>query len=249
MPGSAARLEVLTGKAAGMSLLIDSELVIGRLAEGAGRLGDDEEISRSHARLSVESSGQCTIEDLGSTNGTWVNGMRITTPQTLSEGDTVELGGTTMVVREIPSVEAPAPASASSQTTVVPSAPVPAPDAPAAPAAEAPTEAVPPAPEAPPAEPPAPPVSPPEEPAAAEEPAVAGELAAEELAAEAPAAPLEAPEMTAAPSTLSMQLDIDFGAREIQIRIEDAAEPVRLVFDGDSWRSAPSPSTEKGDAA
>src|SRR5438552_7430484 len=121
MAGSAARLEVLTGKAAGMSIMIDDELVIGRLAEGAGRLADDEEISRSHARLAVDSRGLCTIEDLGSTNGTWVNGMRIATPQTLAEGDTIEVGGTTMVVREISHVEepppAPVPASAPAQST------------------------------------------------------------------------------------------------------------------------------------
>src|SRR5437588_12246639 len=107
MAGSAARLEVVSGKAAGMSLLIDDELVIGRLAEGAGRLADDEEISRSHARLAVDSRGLCTIEDLGSTNGTWVNGMRIATPQTLAEGDTNEVGGTTMVVGDVSQREEP----------------------------------------------------------------------------------------------------------------------------------------------
>src|SRR5438067_1205119 len=136
MAGSAARLEVVSGKATGMSLLIDDELVIGRLAEGAGRLADDEEISRSHARISMDSRGLCAIEDLGSTNGTFVNGMRIAGPQTLSEGDTIELGGTTLVVREIPQVQeepvaepadAPAaqPAGAPPQKTVVPGAPVP----------------------------------------------------------------------------------------------------------------------------
>src|SRR5436305_490261 len=130
MAGAAARLEVLSGKAAGMSLLIDDELLIGRLAEGAGRLADDDEISRSHARLSMDSRGLCSIEDLGSTNGTFVNGMRITSPQTLSEGDTVELGATTLVVREIPQPEppaAPAAPPAAAQETAGRAAPVPAP--------------------------------------------------------------------------------------------------------------------------
>ena len=85
-----------------MSILVDDELLIGRHAEGAGRLAEDEEISRSHARLSLERSGFCAIEDLGSTNGTYVNGLRIKGPQTLSEGDTIEVGGTTLVVRELP---------------------------------------------------------------------------------------------------------------------------------------------------
>ena len=98
-----ARFEVVAGKALGMSILVDDELLIGRHADGAGRLADDEEISRSHARLSLDRSGFCAIEDLGSTNGTYVNGLRIKGPQTLSEGDTVEVGGTTLVVRDLPS--------------------------------------------------------------------------------------------------------------------------------------------------
>jgi pSer/pThr/pTyr-binding forkhead associated (FHA) protein len=97
-----ARLEVVAGRAIGMWILIDDELLIGRHAEGAGRLADDEEISRSHARLSLDRTGFCAIEDLGSTNGTYVNGLRITGPETLSEGDTIEVGATTLVVRELP---------------------------------------------------------------------------------------------------------------------------------------------------
>ena len=97
-----ARLEVVAGRAIGMSVLIDDELLIGRHAEGAGRLADDEEISRSHARLSLDRTGFCAIEDLGSTNGTYVNGLRIKGPETLSEGDTIEVGATTLVVRELP---------------------------------------------------------------------------------------------------------------------------------------------------
>jgi FHA domain len=100
--GAGARLEVVGGKAAGQSLLVTDELIIGRVVEGPGQLGGDDEISRSHARLSVETSGSCTIEDLGSTNGTYVNGLRISAPQALSEGDTIELGGTTVVVQALP---------------------------------------------------------------------------------------------------------------------------------------------------
>lgn len=97
-----ARFEVVAGRAVGMSILLDDELLIGRHAEGAGRLADDEEISRSHARISLDRSDFCAIEDLGSTNGTFVNGLRIKGPQTLSVGDTIEVGGTTLVVRELP---------------------------------------------------------------------------------------------------------------------------------------------------
>jgi pSer/pThr/pTyr-binding forkhead associated (FHA) protein len=240
-----------------MSLLIDDELVIGRLAEGAGRLADDDEISRSHARLSMDARGLCAIEDLGSTNGTFVNGMRITSPQTLSEGDTVELGATTLVVREIPAVAeeptAAEPVPAPPQKTVVPgdvqaaASPAQAPEAPVseAPAPEAPAPAF--------DEPVAEPVAP-----AAEAVAPAAEAGAptfdEPVAA--PAAPVAdapvdaavagAPVDAAPPPPLSLHLDIDLAAREVRIRIADEAEPVRLVYEGDAWRPASSLSSEKG---
>jgi len=98
-----ARFEVVAGRALGMSIQLDDEFLIGRHADGAGRLADDGEISRSHARISLDRSGFCAIEDLGSTNGTFVNGMRIDGPQTLSVGDTIEVGATTLVVRDLPS--------------------------------------------------------------------------------------------------------------------------------------------------
>jgi predicted component of type VI protein secretion system len=127
MSFSAARLEVVAGKAAGMSILVDNELTIGRHAQGAGRLADDEEISRSHARVTLDQDGHCAVEDLGSTNGTFVNGLRISAPHALSVGDTIEVGGTTIVLREVPlSAPAPEPAPPHLQPTVVPGAARPA---------------------------------------------------------------------------------------------------------------------------
>jgi pSer/pThr/pTyr-binding forkhead associated (FHA) protein len=105
MQTGAARLEVIAGKAVGTSIVVEDELVIGRHADGAHRLAGDDEISRSHARISLDSSGYLAIEDLGSTNGTFVNGLRISGPKTLFEGDGIELGGTTLVVRELPATE------------------------------------------------------------------------------------------------------------------------------------------------
>jgi hypothetical protein len=51
----AARLEVVAGNAAGMTILVEDELVIGRHAPGAERLSDDE-ISPSHSRVNVDAS-------------------------------------------------------------------------------------------------------------------------------------------------------------------------------------------------
>ena len=95
------RLEVISGNAPGSTLVVEDELTIGRHATGAGRLSEDEEISRQHARISHEATGNYAIEDLGSSNGTFVNGLRIQTPRILALGDSIETGATTLVVKEI----------------------------------------------------------------------------------------------------------------------------------------------------
>lgn len=57
----------------------------------------DGEISREHARI-VRRGGYYWIEDMGSTNGTFVNGLRIFTPQLLQPGDEIQLGRTKLTV-------------------------------------------------------------------------------------------------------------------------------------------------------
>ena len=108
---ASARIEVVAGNAAGTWLDVthEHELLIGRHADGLGRLGNDEEISRYHARVSLDAGELCAVEDLGSTNGTFVNGLRISGAQTLKQGDTIELGGSTLVVRELPAPAATDP--------------------------------------------------------------------------------------------------------------------------------------------
>lgn len=110
---ASARIEVVAGNGGGTWLDVTDELMIGRHADGPGRLGNDEEISRYHARVSLDAGGLCAVEDLESTNGTFVNGVRISAPQTLKQGDTIELGGSTLVVRELPGPRAANPSSGS----------------------------------------------------------------------------------------------------------------------------------------
>jgi pSer/pThr/pTyr-binding forkhead associated (FHA) protein len=119
---SPVRLRVTGGNAQGTEIEVADEFLIGRQAEGAGTLGDDIEISRRHARISRSAHG-CVIEDLGSTNGTFVNGRKITGPEPLSVGDTVQVGDTTLVVQfEVtpPPTETPVETSPSA---VAPAAP------------------------------------------------------------------------------------------------------------------------------
>jgi pSer/pThr/pTyr-binding forkhead associated (FHA) protein len=106
------RLEVISGIAPGNMIVVEDELVIGRHADGPGRLSEDEEISRRHARISREATGDYAVEDLGSSNGTFVNGLRIQSPRLLSLGDSIETGATTLIVREIVRPQAVEAASA-----------------------------------------------------------------------------------------------------------------------------------------
>lgn len=56
-------------------------------------------ISRHHVRFN-RSGSRWTVTDLGSTNGTYVNGQRITAPASLAIGDVVDLGGSRLVLLE-----------------------------------------------------------------------------------------------------------------------------------------------------
>src|SRR5215218_5949048 len=91
-------IRITGGPAAGSQLDVAQELQIGRSAAAEGRLGDDPEISRQHARISRNPQGQLVVEDLGSTNGTYVNGQRIAGPTPLNPGDTVQMGRSTMSI-------------------------------------------------------------------------------------------------------------------------------------------------------
>jgi hypothetical protein len=66
------------------------QLVIGRDSSSAIAI-NDAEVSRKHARLNFQ-GGKYVIEDLGSTNGTFVNGQRLVSPVVLKSGDVVSLG-------------------------------------------------------------------------------------------------------------------------------------------------------------
>jgi pSer/pThr/pTyr-binding forkhead associated (FHA) protein len=96
---AAPALEVVAGPAQGSRLAVEGdELLIGRSAEGPGVLGGDSELSRRHAVVRSLPDGRLLIEDLGSTNGTFVNGTQIPAATLLRPGGTVELGGTTLRV-------------------------------------------------------------------------------------------------------------------------------------------------------
>ena len=114
-PPAIASLEVIEGPAAGAKISMeDGSFTIGRSETGEGKLGDDGELSRRHARI-VRSDGGLQIEDLGSTNGTFVNGQRISAPTGLRPGDLIGVGTTKIRVPEPPprpAAPVPKPAAA-----------------------------------------------------------------------------------------------------------------------------------------
>jgi pSer/pThr/pTyr-binding forkhead associated (FHA) protein/ketosteroid isomerase-like protein len=76
--------------------LVKSELTIGRVAKNDIVI-DDTEVSRNHARLISNGDGYI-IEDLGSTNGTFVNGKKLSGQQALRAGDTINLGKSIVLI-------------------------------------------------------------------------------------------------------------------------------------------------------
>lgn len=67
-----------------------NQIIIGR--DPASTISiNDPEVSRRHARL-IFQGGKYVLEDLGSTNGTFVNGQRLAGPHVLKAGDVVSLG-------------------------------------------------------------------------------------------------------------------------------------------------------------
>jgi ABC transport system ATP-binding/permease protein len=82
---------------AGRVVILEPGATIGR--EGCEIVLPDPEVSRRHAVLRDAESG-LLIEDLGSLNGTFVNGERIAAPVALQPGDTVQLGNTVWRIEE-----------------------------------------------------------------------------------------------------------------------------------------------------
>jgi DNA-binding winged helix-turn-helix (wHTH) protein len=77
--------------------LVEGANVIGRAADAAIPI-DSPGVSRHHARI-VVTGGEARLEDLGSKNGTHLNGSRITTPCRLTEGNEIRLGAIVMTFR------------------------------------------------------------------------------------------------------------------------------------------------------
>ncbi|HJR45273.1 MAG TPA: FHA domain-containing protein [Actinomycetota bacterium] len=89
---------IIEGDKKGRSIDLADELIIGR-AEKCHLVLDDSYVSQMHARI-FSKEGGFRVEDLGSTNGTYLNRRRITSPTQLQRGDQLKIGKTVLEMRK-----------------------------------------------------------------------------------------------------------------------------------------------------
>lgn len=97
--GTVSKLVMLEPKSRkGETFPVRTELVIGRAPTCGLVVADDNFVSQLHARIHADGT-QVWVEDLGSTNGTYVNGTRLHAPATLHPGDRVTVGSAVLEAR------------------------------------------------------------------------------------------------------------------------------------------------------
>lgn len=216
------RLKVASGNAAGTVIEVEDELVLGRQAEGAGTLGADIELSRRHARIACDAGGQYFVEDLGSTNGTYVNGRRVDAPLALEVGDRIEVGASALVVQ----VGAIQPTPASSETVAPTTSSALPREAEIAEAAEA----------SPVADEEPGPVPDPRQPIAT--PEVEPDVGPAEMGAPEPEPATTAADTPAEVPPFSLRIDVDPVAGRATIALDEGGDTVELLLSDGRWRLA-----------
>src|SRR2546423_454209 len=95
------RLEIRDGAGAGTAVEVEQDrFVVGRDESCDLTLGGDPEASRRHAEFRRRPDGGWEVDDLGSRNGTLVDGRRIAGATPLTEGATIKVGQTTLAALE-----------------------------------------------------------------------------------------------------------------------------------------------------
>ncbi|MDO5535158.1 MAG: FHA domain-containing protein [Propionibacteriaceae bacterium] len=89
-------LRISKGKQAGLTMSLGDGLKIGRSAD-CHLILDDDYVSTRHARI-YRMNGGYLVEDLGSTNGTYLNNERLAAPAPFTPADTLRIGRTLLVV-------------------------------------------------------------------------------------------------------------------------------------------------------
>jgi pSer/pThr/pTyr-binding forkhead associated (FHA) protein len=93
------QIEVISGARSWRVELAADRSTIGKAGENDVAVDDDATASHLHAVLERFAAGWC-VTDLGSSNGTWVNGERIWASRRLRDGDEIRVGHTRLVFRD-----------------------------------------------------------------------------------------------------------------------------------------------------
>jgi pSer/pThr/pTyr-binding forkhead associated (FHA) protein len=97
--GTPSKVVVIDGPASGASADLEGDpVLIGRGADAGIRL-DDDYVSTRHARIG-STNGTFYVEDLGSTNGTYIGSQRITQATAIQLGSRVRVGKTTLELKK-----------------------------------------------------------------------------------------------------------------------------------------------------
>ena len=97
--GPGATLQVVQPpERAGERFPLDGELTVGRAPGCQINLASDTFVSQLHARVFAR-DGQLFVEDLGSTNGTYLNNRKVESPVAIHRGDHLQVGKTVLEVR------------------------------------------------------------------------------------------------------------------------------------------------------
>jgi hypothetical protein len=83
----------------GQTIAVTAPTIVGRDEHSGIRLDRDEFASGRHARIEPRADG-AWIDDLGSTNGTFVNGTKLTRAQLARAGDVIKIGATELQVQQ-----------------------------------------------------------------------------------------------------------------------------------------------------
>ncbi|RSS84480.1 FHA domain-containing protein [Streptomyces sp. WAC06614] len=98
--GAPTKLVVTEGTLTGTTVALQGQTIsLGRAHDSTIVLDDDYASSR-HARIYPDRDGQWIVEDLGSTNGTYLDRTRLTTPQLIPPGAPIRIGKTVIELRK-----------------------------------------------------------------------------------------------------------------------------------------------------